>query len=207
MTNVMTNLTARQQILIYLGQHKGASAAEISRALRVTTANIRRHLSILAADGRVQILGLRPADGPGRPVQIYGLADEGDHLAGLAGALLAQVVEGASKERQDVIMRALAMRLLPERSGPGDKNVNVTRRLAACIEQLNRLGYVARWEAHAAAPRIIFEHCPYRLLVTRHPELCRMDAFLLSESLGRDVEQSAKLEKNARGTEFCLFVM
>lgn len=210
MTNVMTTLPARQRILIYLRQHKGVSAAEIGRAFRVTAANIRRHMSILVSDGRVEILGLRAVEGPGRPVQIFGLADAGleDHLAGLAEALLVQLAEGVPKDRQDAILRTLALRLQPEHPGlAGDNNANITRRLAASIELLNRLGYQARWEAHAAAPKIIFEHCPYRVLVGRHPELCRMDVILVSDYLGRDVEQTAKLEKNARGTFFCQFVL
>lgn len=204
----MTAQTARQRILAYLGQHRGASAAEVSRALRVTAANVRRHLAILAADGRVQSLGARPADGPGRPVQIYGLADAGlgDHLAGLAGALLAQMAESVPAEKQDAFLLALALRLLPVKAETLD-GLHITRRLAAGVDQLNRLGYAARWEAHAAAPRIIFEHCPYRALVEKHPELCRMDGFLLAQALGRDVEQTAKLEKNTRGTLFCQFVL
>jgi predicted ArsR family transcriptional regulator len=36
MTNVMTKQTSRQRILAYLRDHKGVSAAEMSRALRVT---------------------------------------------------------------------------------------------------------------------------------------------------------------------------
>ena len=88
-----------------------------------------------------------------------------------------------------------------------DGSLHITRRLAAVIEFLNRLGYAARWEAHAAAPRIIFEHCPYALLVAKHPELCRMDAFLLMQRLDRQVEQTACLERNARGTLFCQFVV
>ena len=211
MTNVMTTQTSRQRILVYLSQHKGASAAEIGRSLRVTAANVRQHLSILVSDGRVQVLGLRPGEARGRPVQIYGLADAammGDHLAGLAGALLAQMAESVPKDKQDAFLRALALRLKPDGSGrPGEVGVNITRRLAMSIEQVNRLGYAARWEAHAAAPRIIFEHCPYRALVEKHPELCRMDALLLAEYLGREVEQTAKLEKNVRGTLFCQFVL
>jgi len=158
----------------------------------------------------VKVLGMRPAEGPGRPVQIFGLAETalGEHLSGLAGALLEQIRENVTEEKRDVYLQALAVRLKGEHSSSSPNGgVNITRRLAVSIEQLNRLGYEARWEAHAAAPRIIFENCPYSQLVSGHPELCRMDAFLLQEYLGRDVEQIAKLEKNARGTLFCQFVL
>jgi predicted ArsR family transcriptional regulator len=170
---------------------------------------VRRHLAILAADGRVQVLGERERLGPGRPVHVYGLADagQGPHLAGLADALLAQILENTPKEDQDALWQALALRLLAGQQSAAGGVANITRRLAASVELLNRLGYAARWEAHAAGPRIIFEQCPYRLLLEKHPGLCRMDASLLAESLGREVEQVARLEKNARGTTFCMFAV
>jgi predicted ArsR family transcriptional regulator len=81
----------------------------------------------------------------------------------------------------------------------------ITRRLALAIERLNTLHYQARWEAHAQGPRVIFELCPYTPIIARHPELCRMDKFLLQELLGLEVSLSAKLELNTRGLPFCMF--
>src|SRR5687768_10238274 len=85
---IMTSPNARQRILAYLQAHPGVSAGEIGRALRVTPANIRHHLSILVSDGRAKVLGeRRPAgsagQGRGRPVQVYGLGDmaAGDNLS------------------------------------------------------------------------------------------------------------------------------
>jgi len=207
MTNVMTNSSSRQRILSYLGQHNGASALEISRALRVTAANARYHLGILEADGRVQQLGLRPDLGPGRPVQIYGLGEAalGDNLAGLVDALFAQLSENRSAADLDTLMQALAERSMPLK--PGEANGHITRRLAQTLTQLNLSGYAARWEAHAAAPRIIFERCPYAAVIAKHPELCQMDRFILEQHLGGEIEQTARLEKNARGTLFCQFVL
>jgi predicted ArsR family transcriptional regulator len=207
MTNVMTNSSSRQRILSYLGQHNGASALEISRALRVTAANIRYHLGILEADGRVQQLGLRPESGRGRPVQIYGLGQAalGDNLSGLVDGLFTQLTENLSAGDLDALMQALAVRLVPLK--PGESAGHITRRLAQTITQLNLSGYAARWEAHAAAPRIIFERCPYAAVIAKHPELCRMDRFILEQHLGGEIEQTARLEKNARGTLFCQFVL
>ena len=63
---IMPKPNARQRILAYLQSHHGVTAAEVSRALRVTPANIRHHLSILAADGRAKVVGeRRPAKGAG----------------------------------------------------------------------------------------------------------------------------------------------
>jgi predicted ArsR family transcriptional regulator len=207
MTNVMTKFTSRQRILVYLGQHHGASALEISRALLVTAANTRYHLSILVSDGRVQVLGFRSEQGRGRPVQIYGLGEAalGDNLADLVDALFSLVWGSVPATDRDPLLLTLANRLVPITTD--EANTHITRRLAQTIARLNHSGYAARWEAHAAAPRIIFEHCPYAAVIARHPELCRMDKFILGQHLGGNVEQNARLEKTVRGTLYCQFVV
>jgi len=211
----MPKPNARQRILAYLQSHHGVTAAEVSRALRVTPANIRHHLSILAADGRAKVVGERRPEkdvggagqGRGRPVKMYGLGDtaSGDNLSGLADAALAQWLEGLPPDQRDSALGALAAHLADvpagERSGP------IVRRLAQAMARLNELHYRARWEAHAQGPRVIFEHCPYAAIIEKHPELCRMDGFLLKELLGADMTQSARLELNARGLPFCMFVL
>jgi predicted ArsR family transcriptional regulator len=207
MTNVMTKQTSRQRILAYLRDHNGVSADEMSRALRVTASNIRHHLSILVSDGRVKNIGARPGNSRGRPVQIYGLSDAavGDNLAGLADALLSEMLNNVSPPELEELLKALAARLAAIKTGetPG----YITRRLALTIEQLNRLGYASRWEAHASGPRVIFEHCPYAVVIGHHPELCQMDAFLLVDLLKTGVTQLSKLELNTRGLPFCMFVV
>lgn len=205
----MPKPNARQRILAYLQTHHGVSAAEISRALRVTPANIRHHLSILSADGRAVVVGERrqAGQGRGRPVQIYGLGStaSGDNLSELADAVLAQWLGALVPDQRDAALGALAAHLaaLPpsERSGP------ITRRLAQAVARLNVLHYRARWEAHGQGPRVIFEHCPYAVVLEKHPELCRMDGLLLKELLGAETIQTDKLELNARGLPFCMFVL
>jgi predicted ArsR family transcriptional regulator len=200
---IMTGLNARQRILAYLHTHPGVAAGEIGRALRVTPANVRHHLSILVSDGRAKVLGER-RQGRGRPLQVYGLGDvaAGDNLSGLAEAVLSGWLEGLSLEEQDAALRTLAARLA---SVASNEQNPIPRRLALAIERLNALHYQSRWEAHARGPRVIFERCPYAAIIGKHPELCRMDNFLLQQLLGAEVTQSAKLEANARGLPFCLF--
>ena len=123
----------------------------------------------------------------------------------MADAALAQWLEGLPPDQRDSALGALAARLadvpVGERSGP------IIRRLAQAMTRLNELHYRARWEAHAQGPRVIFEHCPYAAILEKHPELCRMDGFLLEELLGADITQSVRLELNVRGLPFCMFVL
>ena len=202
----MPKPNARQRVLAYVQTHHGASAAEIARALRVTPANIRHHLSTLVADGLVKIVGERQ-EKRGRPVQMYAAVDaaSSEGLSGLADAALVGWLESLPPDQRDSALGTLAARLadtLPEtRSGP------VIRRLAQAVTRLNALHYRARWEAHAQGPRVIFEQCPYATIIEKHPELCRMDTLLLKELLGAEATQSAKLERNARGLPFCMFLV
>jgi predicted ArsR family transcriptional regulator len=204
---IMPKPNSRQRILAYLQTHPALTATELARALRVTPANIRHHLSILVADGRAKVLGERPSQGRGRPLQVYGLGElaMGDNLSNLADVALSQWLTALSPDQQDSALESLAAQLADV--APGLKTNAITRRLALTIEHLNKLHYQARWEAHAQGPRVIFEHCPYAAIIGKHPELCRMDKFLLQQLLGTEATQSAKLELNARGLAFCMFVV
>ena len=130
---------------------------------------------------------------------VYQLAGTmmGDNLSALADAFLTEV--GSM-----VQMDALGKRIAGEGVASGQP---LMRRLASTIERLNSMHYQARWEAGAEGPRIILGHCPYRAIIADHPELCQMDAALLTELLQDEVMQTAKLEPAAGGLPFCGFVL
>jgi predicted ArsR family transcriptional regulator len=148
---------------------------------------------MLASDGRVNVLYQR-AEGRGRPVKVYGLSPAlaGDNLAALAAALL---------EESTIQIEALAKHLLDAGAFAGQP---VAKRLALVAEKLNPMHYHSRWEAGAEGPRVIFGRCPYAVVIEKHPELCRMDASLLENVLGKEVRQLAKIEK-AQG--MCVFAV
>lgn len=95
---------------------------------------------------------------------------------------------------------ALAKRL----AGDSDfKSQPIAKRLNFIVEKLNQMNYHAKWEAGAGGPRILFGHCPYAAIIAKRPELCKMDAALLTELFGDELEQIAKIE-NFQG--MCIFV-
>lgn len=191
---------ARQKILAFLKKQNIATATEIGAALRVTSANARHHLSLLAADGLVEAVSLRGQGQRGRPRKIYRLGNAvlGDNLAGLADALLAQVLPEEAQSTLDALGRVLA-------GPPPERSTPLMRRLALTVARLNAMRYHARWEAHITGPRLALGHCPYAAIIARRPELCRMDAVLLQTLLGTGVEQLAKLEQTETGNVYCLF--
>jgi len=190
-------LTARQKVLAYLNKTRTASAREVSRALKMSAANVRHHLRVLVSDGRLEAAAVRGREGRGRPEKVYSLplAALGDNLAVLADALLGEAGSG-------VRMEALAKQLASETNMASEP---LARRLNLTIEKLNQMNYHARWEAGSAGPRIIFGHCPYAAIIEKHPELCQMDKALLHEMMGQSASQIFKIGKD--GSSVCVFVV
>jgi len=179
--------TARQKVLAQLKKTRSASARELARALNMSAPNVRHHLSVLCADGRIEAAESSPQEKRGRPEKRYALSQAalGDNLPALVDALLS--VEGYKFNPESV-----ASKILPPIQFD---NLPAAKRLALLIEKLNAMKYQARWEAAAEGPRVILGRCPYAKIIAGHPELCQMDAAMLKGALEKDVEQIAKMEK------------
>lgn len=198
--------TTRLKILETLRKQHTAAVGELGRLLGMTGANVRHHLAVLEWNGLVEVVGQR-REGRGRPANVYGLSRRllGDGLDELSDALLDEWLSALPEAARPEALRGLARRL----AGAGDEEerLPLAKRLTALAARLDELHYQARWEATPAGPRLILGHCPYAAIIEKHPELCRMDAFLLEERLGRPATQTAKLERSARGERFCAFLV
>ena len=201
----MSVTTARQKVLIYLTKNRAVSAAQIGRALKMSAANVRHHLSVLCSDGRVSIVGQTKQDGRGRPVKLYGLSQKlmGDNLALLSDVLLDEFIGGMPPSKRDAALKSVARRIA-ESSRLINENVPIAKRLTLVVEKLNEMKYQARWEAGAEGPRVIFAACPYAAVIEKHPELCKMDASILATYLNSETRQTAKIEK---GMGVCIFAI
>ena len=189
-------ITTRHKVLAHLKKTRAASAREIARALKMSAPNVRHHLSVLCSDGRVESTEINNREGRGRPEKLYSLSQAalGDNLSALTEALLTE-----SGPRLNV--EALAGHIL---NSSQFANLPITKRLVLLIEKINEMHYQARWEASAEGPRVILGRCPYAKVIAGHPELCKMDAAMLKNALGNQVEQTAKME-NLHGV--CIFAM
>jgi predicted ArsR family transcriptional regulator len=188
-------ITARQKVLTHFSKTRTASTREISRALKMSLATVRHHLRILVSDGRLERVSVQKGNGRGRPEKVYSLPNSvlGDNLLALSEALF---VEAGLSVRVEVLARHLA--------GESDfKTQTMVKRLNLVVEKLNQMKYHGRWEAGSGGPRIIFGHCPYAAIITKHPELCRMDKALLQELMGQPVEQLTKI--GVDGSLTCIF--
>jgi predicted ArsR family transcriptional regulator len=197
-------IQTRLRILEFIRTHQTATVREISLALGVTGANVRHHLVILESTDVIGLQGQR-REGRGRPVNVYGLSRRmlGDALDELAHVLLAEWLSTLPVENHDEVLGALARRL-------GDIDAQsldspLPKRLIETTARLNALHYQSRWEAGPTGPRFIFNHCPYAAIIADHPELCRMDSFLLEQRIGATAVQTVKLGQTSRGETYCAF--
>lgn len=201
--------TARQKIFTYISKRRSVTAAEIARDLRMTSANARHHLIQLFRNGQIEIVGKRSAGKKGgRPVNIYAVSRNilGDGLPALSHHLLEEMLGSVHAPERASLLQKLGQRLAsPLTSASGSTSPML--RLTDTVKRLNELGYESRWEAHAGGPRIILGHCPYAVIIKGHPELCEMDAALLSKCLAQRVEQIAKLEGAESGRPYCVFAV
>lgn len=200
--------STRELILESLSRRSHSTAAELSRALGLTGANIRHHLSILVKQGSVVEFLHRPAAGRGRPARQFALARQaGSHnLDGLASALLQESVNPTADFNREDFLRALARRLAAPAVQPLGHST-LTHRLSLAVTHLNQLNYEARWEARTQAPHVIFGHCPYAAILEQHSELCQVDTYLLEAILLNPVTQAEKLKKDQTGRAFCRFIV
>lgn len=190
-------ITARQKVLAYLTKNRTASAREISRALQMSSATVRHHLRVMAADGRLEMSFVRGREGRGRPEKVYSLprAALGNNLAVLADAVLTEA--GMS-----VRVEGLARKLAGESGFSGQV---LAKRLNLTVEKLNSMNYHARWEAGPQGPRLIFGHCPYAAIIEKHPELCRIDEHLIGQLMGDGATQVFKIGRD--GSAMCVFAL
>jgi predicted ArsR family transcriptional regulator len=202
----MSMITARQRVLGYLKKQRSASAAQIGRGLNMSAADVRYHLSIMLGDGRVALISEKRRAGRGRPVKLYGLSEKslGDNFALLSDAVLGELLNGLSPVKRDGMLNAIA-KTLAIQFDTDNLNIPMTKQLAIIVDKLNELHYQARWEAGPQGPRILFAHCPYAAIIEKHPELCRMDEFLVGNLMNAKACQLAKIGQPPIGSPYCVF--
>jgi predicted ArsR family transcriptional regulator len=201
--------TSRQRLMEYIETHQLVSAVEIGLAMHMTSANARHHLAILEEQGLVEVIGQRAPKGRGRPTQIYGLSrrKRGQNFDKLADVLLGYILDGLTPPEREGIIKQVADQMSDKAISEAGLKIsrNLTIRLNDAIQILNHQKYMARWEAHAEAPRLILSNCPYAAILPDHPELCQLDGQVIEKLIALSVRQVAKLELDAQGLPHCVF--
>ncbi len=141
-------------------------------------------------------------------MKLYSLSQQVgvNNLGLLSSILMTNFVNSLPTEEWENALRSVAT-ALSGGSKPERSPATLTQRLYAAIRRLNDLNYQARWEAHRQAPHILLGHCPYAQILDDHPEMCKVDAYMLEELLGARVKQTAKQVPHDLGLPYCAFVI
>jgi predicted ArsR family transcriptional regulator len=198
--------TTQFRILNFLRKQGSATVHELSRAFRLSGANIRHHLAVMKSNELIESI-CKQRQGRGRPVSVYGLSRRvlGDGMDSLVKAIFDALFRTMSEEVRETNLKSVALSL----GGKNPSRIDILQPalLNHVIDRLNELHYQARWEAGVNGPYVILGHCPYATIIATCPELCRMDALLLSAQIGLPVEQTAKLQPSVKGHPFCSFLV
>lgn len=195
--------TTRRRLIEYIREKKIVSASELANVFKITASDARHHLASLEDEGVVVMMDTR-VHGRGRPTQMYRLSSDINrhNLDALAGAILTVWYKVVKENRREDILNQIAIYLT---AGCTQPKGNLTQRLANAVRQLNGMNYLARWEAHLEAPRILISHCPYAKVVQQHPETCQMDAFVIRKVLGQSVTRISTMDDPYTGEKQCIF--
>lgn len=175
----------RKRILDVLTNKEEVTARELSRALGVTQADIRHHLTNMLSEGLIVITGSQRDGRRGRPSRRFSLAAAAnkENFDLLSSALLSTALENLHLQARTSFLQGVAANLIGDFKPRGP----LVQRLAQAVSRMNSLGYQARWEAHADAPRLILTHCPFAELYCQHSELYELDKYLLEYLLDENV--------------------
>lgn len=200
--------STRDNILELLKQTPNLSAAEMSRSLRVTRADIRYHLKLLVSQRLVVQMPaiVRPGSlSPGRPAMTYQLSRSGrpDMLAALSSVLL---VMGKVPASSTPFLEQVASRLIPM-DAANSLQTGLPQRLNTAIQIINQHPYQARWEAHKAGPQVILNNCPFSAIIDSHPELCTVDRHILENTTGLRATQTRKIDFTQPTSASCIFIL
>lgn len=177
----------QRAILHELQQHPSITSAELARILELTPSDIRHHLADLLAEGWVVHTNDQPAKGRGRPAHRYQLGSraKSEAISLLLQAVLNTTLLALPEDEQAAALRKVAQTLAGVTPHSPSLSISLTR----TVNRLNELGYRARWEARAGAPRIFLDYSPYETLTKQIPLLQSFDAILLENLLQRSVRQ------------------
>jgi predicted ArsR family transcriptional regulator len=201
--------STRERILSILKEHGQATVDTLSRELGLTAVTVRHHLDILRGEGLIAAPLIQRRKTPGRPQYLYALTEKAgsffpkryEHLASL---ILDEVRSRfSSAEDVDQMMQRIGERIASQASLPGRGDFEV--RLAAAVEFMNGLGYMARYERRDDGDYLLhIVNCPYERVAHRDREVCTMDLAMLTRLLGVTPRRTSW---TAQGDSQCVYAV
>ena len=218
-TATVTSLThsfgdnTRRKIYLYLRDHPGATAAELSTHCDVHANVVRHHLERLSEAGYVTFDNVRKTT-VGRPAKGYRVVDNSLVMDGsmrrdaLLVALLEMALERLGPEASEDMAHDVGVeygRTLACASGNVESARSVKHAMVSIAGLLTAHGFAARAEEHDSEQSVVSDNCPFGSAAQHHPVLCAVDRGLIAgmlDGLGAGSSQ-VTLTSRARGDDTC----
>jgi predicted ArsR family transcriptional regulator len=198
----------RDRVAQLLLQYGSATTSELSDALGLSCAAIRRHLDVMLSEGLVEARE-QPVRGPrgrGRPAKVFLLTESAresfphtyDDLATAALRWIAQHAGPAAVSAFAAAqVAALEERCRAAMQEAGDDPVG---RAQALARALTAEGYAAGASAIASGGQLCQHHCPVAHVAAEFPQLCEAETQVISRLVGTHVQRLATI---ANGDGVC----
>jgi predicted ArsR family transcriptional regulator len=186
-----------------------ATAATLSRRLKITPAGIRRHLDSLIAGG---VLTARDpyqkgssSRGRGRPSKVFVITDKGrekfDHsYDDLAVSVLKFISKEGDRSQISAFAQSRANEMTKSASVKLAGKKNITEKSKALAAYLTEAGFAAKIHSQGIGEELCQNHCPIAHVAAEFPELCEAETQAFSELLGTHVQRLATI---GRGDGVC----
>jgi predicted ArsR family transcriptional regulator len=207
----------RREIYLYIGEHGGATAAEVGRHFALHPNVARHHLDKLAAGGYLDVSLEHPAAGAGRPSKRYRRSALATPVPmpprpdTLVVNLLARALSLIEPERAEALALETGEqygRALAEQMAPGEPQRSMRAAMGAVADALTAHGFAAHAEERGARTSVVRECCPFGALVIEHPVLCAIDRGMVQGLLAGLCKDSVPVLSSSRalGDATCVSV-
>ncbi len=195
----------RERILEIIHRFGSASAPDLSKILGISKPAVQYHLRQLLATSDIELSNTNQSvPSRGRPIRYYRIAESRypNNYENLCDSLIAQALTATDdKTELDHRLKSLAVSLV----GVVPVQASFIKQIDHAVERLTAHSYQPHWEVASSGSIVRLQNCPYAHLVHRHPELCRMDTFLLETLLGIPVQVKYLWKDHPETKESCSF--
>jgi predicted ArsR family transcriptional regulator len=198
----------RDRVAELLLERGAASATELSLALGLSPAAIRRHLDAMLAEGLVEGRE-RPAQtrrGRGRPARVFTLTDAAREAFphtydDLASSALRWIADQGGPQAVAAFAAAQVAALEERcRAALAEAGDDPIARADALARALTAEGYAAGASTIASGGQLCQHHCPVAHVAAEFPQLCEAETLVISRLVGTHVQRLATI---ANGDGVC----
>ncbi len=195
--------STKEQVLRLLQARGGATVAELTEALAVGQASVRRHLDHLRAEGLADVRVER--HGVGRPAFVFCPTEEAEELAPAGySKLLSRLYQGLRSldERQvqgrdgaqvlRTAFEAVAEQVVQEHQDEVAAD-SLEGRVAQTSQALEPEGIVDSWEKQGDGYHLINSACPYRRAAQASAGPCELDRRAIELLVAAPVRQVSRI--------------